>query len=383
MKFRNRLSRFANQHKDLIQLSKKIWVIILVIFLGAVAILQVEPGHGNISNFFDAIWWSLVTITTVGYGDLYPQTFWGRIIGIVFIFMGFIIFSTFTAFIASNFIDKKIKERKGLGKVKLKNHFLICGWNNSSRKIIDFLDKNQDRNLPAIVLINELDESEMSAMRNHYSKLDIRFIRGDFTNQEILNRANIKEAKQIILMYDTSKPNSTPSDERTIIAAHNIAYFKPKGKISLQLKDEKYLPNIQRENIHNVIIFDQVGGNLLANCTLNPSVPQFILELLKYRDGLGFKEEPIPFEFIGKTYGELSEYFREKLNLVLLGIVTTEPEFSINDILSDDTSNIDNFIKRQFELSGKELLSNKDRNNIKVKPGNDYIILDTDTAIVL
>jgi len=383
MNFRNKLSQFANQHRDLIQLSKKIWVIILVILFGAVAILQVEPGHGNISNFFDAIWWSLVTITTVGYGDLYPETFWGRIIGIVFIFMGFIIFSTFTAFIASNFIDKKVKERKGLGKVKLKNHFLICGWNSSSRKIIEFLNKVQDRNLPSIVLINELDEDEMSAMRNHFSSLDIRFIRGDFTNQEILNRANIKEAEQIILMYDTSKPNSTPSDERTIIAAHNIAYFKPKGKISLQLKDEKYLPNIQRENIHNVIIFDQVGGHLLANCTLNPSVPQFIQELLKYKDGLGFQEEAIPSEFIGKSYEELSVYFREKWKLILLGIVTTEPEFSINDILSDDTSNIDNFIKRQFELSGKNLHNSKDRNNIKIKPDSDYIILDTDRAIVL
>ena len=40
---------------------------------------------GDIKNFFDAIWWSLVTITTVGYGDLVPKTFWGRIIGIVFI----------------------------------------------------------------------------------------------------------------------------------------------------------------------------------------------------------------------------------------------------------------------------------------------------------
>ena len=55
MNFRNKLSQFANQHRDLIQLSKKIWVIILVILFGAVAILQVEPGHGNISNFFDAI----------------------------------------------------------------------------------------------------------------------------------------------------------------------------------------------------------------------------------------------------------------------------------------------------------------------------------------
>ena len=383
MKFRKSMRRFLNQHRNAVQLTKKAWGIILVVLVGALAILQVEPGHGNISNFFDAIWWSLVTITTVGYGDLYPETFWGRIIGIVFIFMGFIIFSTFTAFIASNFIDQKIKERKGLGKVKLKNHFLLCGWNSSTRKIIDFLDENHERNLPSIVLINELDESEVSGMRNHYSQLDIKFIRGDFTNQEILNRANIREAAQIILMYDESKPNSTPSDERTIIAAHNIAYFKPKGKISLQLKDEKYLPSIQREKINNVIIFDEVGGNLLANCTLNPSVPQFIQELLKYKNGLGFQEEMIPNEFIGKAYQELSEYFREKRSLILLGVVTTQPEFSINDILSDDTSNIDNFIKRQFELSGKQLNSGKERNNIKIKPDGDYKITDTDKAIVL
>lgn len=383
MKFRKKMAIYINQNRDIVQLLKKVWVIIVVVILGAVAIMQFEPGNGNINGFFDAIWWSLVTITTVGYGDLYPITFWGRIIGIVFIFLGFIIFSTFTAFIASSFIDQKIKESKGLSKVKLRNHFLICGWNNSTRKILDFLYENQAQSLPPIVLVNELEEGEFSTLRNHYASIDIKFIRGDFTNQEILNRANIKEAAQIILMHDESKPNSMPSDERTIIAAHNISYFKPKGKISIQLNEEKYLPSIRKEKIDNVIIFDDVGGNLLANSTLNPAVPQFVQELLRNKDGVGFKEIAIPLDFVGKTYAELSEHLREKKNFLVLGIVNTQPEFSINDILSDDTSNIDKFIKRQFELSGKKINVGGDNGNIKIKPDHDYLILETDKAIVL
>jgi voltage-gated potassium channel len=381
---RKKLNRFLYKHREILALLKRIWRIILVIFIGAIAVMLFETGKGeNISGFFDSIWWALVTITTVGYGDKFPTTFGGRIIGIVFISLGFILFSTFTAYVASNFIDQRIKERKGLGKVKLRNHILLCGWNKSSKRILDFLMENQGKNPPPIVLINELEESDFAAIRNNYTSLDMKFIRGDFANQEILLRANLKEAAQIILMYDESKPNCQPSDERTIIAAHNIAYFKPKGKISLQLTDEKYLSNIQREKIQNVVIFDDVGGNLLANSTLNPAVPEFIQEVLRNKNGVGFHEQSIPLEYIGKTYSELSEFFREKRDLVLLGIVTVQPEFSISDILSDDTSNIDKFIKRQFELSGKKMNVKSDYGNIKIKPERDYVISETDIAIVL
>ena len=379
-----KLNRFLYEHREMIALLNRLWRIVVVILLGAVAVMWFETGKGeNISGFFDSIWWALVTITTVGYGDKFPTTVGGRIIGIIFISLGFILFSTFTAYVASNFIDQKIKERKGLGKVKLRNHILLCGWNKSSRKILDFLIENQGKNPPPIVLINELEESDFAAIRNNYTNLDMKFIRGDFSNQEILLRANLKEAAQIILMCDHSKPNSTPSDERTIIAAHNIAYFKPKGKISLQLTDEKYLSNIQREKIQNVVIFDDVGGNLLANSALNPSVPEFIQEVLRHKNGVGFHEQPIPLEYIGKTFLELSDFFRQKKDLILLGIVTIQPEFAISDILSDDTSNIDKFIKRQFELSGKKMNVKSDYGNIKIKPDNDYVISETDKAIVL
>ncbi|MCF7859242.1 MAG: NAD-binding protein [Candidatus Cloacimonetes bacterium] len=385
MKLKRKFYRELNKNRHILQLLKNVILICIVILAGAIAVLAVEFNNADstISVFFDAIWWALVTITTVGYGDLVPITFWGRMIGIVFIFLGFIIFSTFTAFIASTFIDKKIKERKGLNKITDRNHVLICGWNNSARKILDYLSELDPKDIPNIVLVNELSEGVFSSLQNHYPDLQMKFINGDFTNQEILMKANIKDAKHIILLFDESKPNIAPSDERTIIASHNIAYMKLKGKISIQLHDEKYLPNIRRERISNVVIYDNLGGNLLANSTMNPSIPDFLQEVLKAAEGKGFKEMKIPYSFVNKSYKELSNNLKDEHNLIALGIISVYPEVSIEEIVSDDTSSIDQFIKRQFEESGKKFQTENVRNHVKLKPDNDYIIQDTDKVIVL
>ena len=382
--FKKKYKRYR-RNKNLTQLVRSSLLIVFVILMGAVGILLFEykDSAADIKNFFDAIWWSLVTITTVGYGDMVPVTFWGRIIGIVFILLGFIIFSIFTAFIASGFIDQKIKARKGLNKIKEKNHIVICGWNGSTNKILKFIHDNAMHSYSTIALINELDEERFAGVQNSYPELDLKYIKGDFTSQEIQTKANIKDAKQIILMYDESKPNSPPSDERTIIAAHNIIYSKVKGKISLQLKDEKYLPNIRRDKIHNVVIFDDVGGNLLANSTINPSIPDFIQEILKFKDGKGFNETDIPNDLIGKTFGELSTFLKEKKSLIVLGIVSMQAEFSIEKILSEDSSDIDSFIKAQFEKSNKKFAKEESKNYIKIKPEDDYEIQPNDRAIVL
>ena len=382
MKLWRNFSKLILKNRIAIQLLKYALIIFLVIFLGALGVLLVEfQGEGY--NFYDAFWWALVTFTTVGFGDLYPITFWGRFIAMIVILLSLVLLAIFTAFIASSFIDVKLKERRGLSDIKEKKHILICGWNNSSKRILEFLNKMNPKNIPTVVLVNELAESELSAIQNNYSNLNLKFIRGDFTNRNILNKANVKEANHIILLYDESKPNSVPSDERTIIAAHNIAYLKIKGKISVQLKEEKYSSTLQRDKIRNVVIYDDVGGDILANSTLNPAVPDFIQETLKYADGKGFREINIPLEFISKTYDELFNFFKEKKDLVLLGITSVQPEFSIDNVLSDDSSSIDTFIKKQFELSNKKIKTEERKNRIQVKPDGSYIIQDTDKAIVL
>ena len=80
----------------------------LLIIFSAIAILEVETdANGNIKTAEDAIWWSYVTITTVGYGDKFPITTEGRIIGAILMTTGVGIFGTFTALVSSWFIDRK------------------------------------------------------------------------------------------------------------------------------------------------------------------------------------------------------------------------------------------------------------------------------------
>jgi hypothetical protein len=85
---------------------------ILVLEFGSLAILRAEEMNpdANIKTASDAIWYTLVTISTVGYGDRYPTTNWGRIIGAVIIIVGVGIFGTFTGYLANLFLSPQKKE---------------------------------------------------------------------------------------------------------------------------------------------------------------------------------------------------------------------------------------------------------------------------------
>ncbi len=101
---------FANRVKGAFT-SVSILAILLVIF-SAIAILQVETGpESNIKTAEDAIWWAYVTITTVDYGDKYPVTTEGRFIAAILMTAGIGLFGTFTAYIASWFVEDKATEK--------------------------------------------------------------------------------------------------------------------------------------------------------------------------------------------------------------------------------------------------------------------------------
>ena len=87
---------------------------ILMVIFCAIGILGVErdaPG-GNIKTAEDALWWSFVTINTVGYGDLYPVTTAGRIIAAALMTVGVALFGTFTAYVASWFVQQREEQEE-------------------------------------------------------------------------------------------------------------------------------------------------------------------------------------------------------------------------------------------------------------------------------
>ncbi len=91
-------------------------IAVLMVLFGSIAILQVEgTANGNIHTAEDALWWALVTITTVGYGDKVPVTTEGRIIAGFLMTAGVALVGTFTGFAASWFFEKEEEKRLKAG----------------------------------------------------------------------------------------------------------------------------------------------------------------------------------------------------------------------------------------------------------------------------
>ncbi len=82
------------------------------IFFGAVGLYCLDEYYRSQgpSSILDTLWWALVTITTVGYGDVVPHTHLGRVVGMILMFSGVVLVSLFTATIASIYVERKIKE---------------------------------------------------------------------------------------------------------------------------------------------------------------------------------------------------------------------------------------------------------------------------------
>ena len=84
-------------------------IAVLLVFVGSVGMLMLEPANAgsNIKTAGDAIWWSFVTLSTVGYGDYYPVTPEGRIIAVILMTAGVGLFGTFTGMMGSWFLSEK------------------------------------------------------------------------------------------------------------------------------------------------------------------------------------------------------------------------------------------------------------------------------------
>ena len=88
-------------------------IFLLVLFSGAFSLFYIENSvNGNMNSLDDAFWYVIVTITTVGYGDISPQTQIGRIIGIIIMFTGIGFMSLLTASLATFFVQRSSKSKE-------------------------------------------------------------------------------------------------------------------------------------------------------------------------------------------------------------------------------------------------------------------------------
>ena len=362
------------------------WIVMLiatVVLASGHVILLFEQASDReeFESTADGIWWAIVTMTTVGYGDRFPITDAGRAVGVVLMFSSMILVSLFTATVSSIFVARKIQEGRGLESIKFEDHVLLCGWNQHAPRILEGL--NEAKLSVQVVLINQMAPEDMETVAPSYSDLEIRFVRGDFTREEMLNRAHIRYASAAILLPDRSDPASvgTP-DQRTILAAHVIRSINPEMKVFAHVLDEENLLDLKRAEVDGVVVSDAYTGELMAGYVVSPGTPQVMDRLLDDRTPPNIRRVAVPEAFVGEPSIELSAHFKDEENWLLVGFVREKAGFGLEDGMSGGSRDIIDLIRRRVQEAGIKTRT-KGRVEVNINPPNDYAIREGDYAIVI
>lgn len=355
----------------------------LVTILAAALVLHFENRQNpeEYRGLWDSVWWALVTIFTVGYGDIRPITIGGRLVGIFVMMSGVTLVSLITATISSIFVARKIREDQGLESIDYQNHIIICGWNSKAESILETLFSLSKSRPPRVILVNELPEEEINSILDRFRKQKVKFIRGDYTRNAPLERANIRDANTIILLPNLYQYDALVADEKTLLATLNIKSSYPKKKVIAFIMVAENEVHVKRAKADEVVVSDQFVDYILAGDVAEPGLSDVITTLFNAHSDHRIAMLAIPARLIGKSFKELFEYFKTQQK-ILLGVITEIESVGISDFLSADSSHLDAFIERKLKEAGRTL-GEENKTIVNLNPNDDYIIQENEKAVVL
>lgn len=351
-----------------------------ILIAGAILETIVESSSGGqIRGLGDALWYAVVTMTSTGYGDIVPTTVAGRVVGALLMFGGVTVLSVVTATVASVLVAQRIKEERGLDTLKLKDHLLICGWNPYAENVLDAIVASGE--VREIVLVNELAEDEAAAVVARQQGRVVRFVHGDPASEAVLARANVRQARAAIVVADGSRAGAASSDARTILVTLALKSLRPELRVTVEALDAQSEPHLRRAGADDIVISGEFNGFLLSSAAVAPGISQVVRPLLSL-SGTELRRVPVPADLVGKTYGEVSAALRARDGFQAIAIVREDRGLTLDQLLSDDTSMVDHFIRDQFSEAGREFLRYETGGTrATLNPEDDHEVAASDAII--
>lgn len=283
------------------------WVICFIILCSSLAITYFEPDL----TFVSGVWWSIVTLTTVGYGDISPTTAGGRVVAAIIMFFGIGLLGMLSANLATIMISNKIRERKGMGTTDLEDHIILCEWNHRSRAVLREMRSDPKTQNSPVVLIADLPEKPIEDDR-------LIFISGS-VNEESLEKANLKKANTVVVLGDDSL-DPTSRDAKVVLTTLTIETINPKAYTVVEVVEKANKQHCIRANADEIIVGNELSSHLLATAATDHGMSTIISELINSRYGNDLYSVRATEAFIAKSFLDAMVTLKKEYQATPLGI---------------------------------------------------------------
>ncbi|MFY7944006.1 MAG: potassium channel family protein [Crocinitomicaceae bacterium] len=270
-------------------------------------------------NFFDSFYMTVITITTVGFGEIHPLSSIGRIFTSFLILGTFgtiaYLISTITSLIYSGELGRNIKKYKLIDQINvMENHVVVCGLGRVGIQVANDLKFAGFK----VIVIEEKTEGKQDLLNSFPS------VSGDATRDEVLNQANIEKARSLIACL--------PNDADNLFIVLTAKAINPNLQIISRASQRSSVAKIKMAGAHHVIMPDSIGGTHMASIVSTPEVIEFLDQIrLEGQHGAnieGISFDQLPEKYRGKTLLELD--LKKQTGATIVGFKSNDGSYAIN-----------------------------------------------------
>lgn len=297
-------------------LTKWLSTVLGVLLVGGIVVLpRIEqayaPDAANIQDVGDALWYAVVTLTTVGYGDFYPVSVPGQIVGVIFVLSSLGVLGVLIGKIADLFATYREHRRLGHHGLNETGHIVLFGWSSSTARIVEQL-----QGLGRHIVVVTRERSHVDAIHERFSE-DVFPLYSEFDDPTWLNRVNLRQAHRVLLNID--------SDTDTLIHLLNLRKHFPEVDFVVAVHNEELEETFRNAGVAKVVSSDTTAAHLIASVIFEPDVARFAQELIATaHDGDAFDLQQYTVEsgsrLAGMTYGELFRSLHEARRVLPIGL---------------------------------------------------------------
>lgn len=315
---------------------------VLVIIGFNVLLVQVESSSPDtsIKNVGDSLWFMVITLTTVGYGDMYPVTATGKIVGSIFVFGSLGVLGLLISRISNNY--QKIMEDKKMGYkgTRFEGHVLIIGWNDFSKMVAEEIYHSSQK---MAIVTNSKDDIDI--IYSYFDRSKAFVLYSDFTNYDMLELTNASRASSVFISFN--------DDSETLLYVIDFKKRYADIPIVTTIDKTRLLETFKAAGVSHAVAKNEIVSRLVASYMFEPDVADLNNDIISsardesdhdIQEYRVLKQNP----FCGADYLDAFLQMKKDYDAVLLGVSKT--------------------------IDGKRVLLKNPSSGIMIEE-NDYIIL--------